>query len=75
MPKWGKALQSEHERLAEVLGEYVDGESGPGVEIVVADKVPHDVFMIGWIMDFKEEARDCAVRAGEFVDRIGSGVG
>ncbi|PLB54049.1 alpha/beta-hydrolase [Aspergillus steynii IBT 23096] len=65
-----EVLFHEHERLVEVLGEYVDREFEPGVELVVADKVPHDVFMIGWIMDFKEEARDCAVRAGKFVDRI-----
>lgn len=65
-----EVLFHEHEKLAEVLGEQVDGELDPGVELVVADKVPHEVLMIGWVMDFKE-ARDCAIKTGEFVNRIG----
>ncbi|KAH8432799.1 alpha/beta hydrolase [Aspergillus melleus] len=66
-----EVLYREHVRLAEMLREQGVGDRDPPVEIVVAEKVPHDVFMIGWIMDFKEEARDCARRAEEFVNGIG----
>ncbi|KAI9036887.1 alpha/beta hydrolase [Aspergillus affinis] len=69
-----EVLFHEHVRLVEVLGERRGGDGDPPVEIVVADKVPHDVFMIAWIMGFKAEARVCARKAGEFVDRIGGGV-
>ena len=34
--------------------------------------MPHDVLMIGWIMNFRKEARQCVIKAAEFVDQMQS---
>lgn len=40
------------------------------IELFVAKRVPHDILMIAWIMDFRKEGRECAIKAGELVNRL-----
>ena len=40
------------------------------IELFVAKRVPHDILMIAWIMDFRKEARECAIKAEEFANRL-----
>lgn len=62
-----EVLCEEHKELARVFAKVP--ENGGLVDLFVEGRVPHDVFMTGWILGFKEEARECAARAGEFVLR------
>ncbi|PWY74274.1 alpha/beta-hydrolase [Aspergillus heteromorphus CBS 117.55] len=65
-----EVLCHDHEKLAQVFRDVAGNPSR--VEFYVEDKVPHDVLMIGWIMGFKDEARHCAARAGEFLRQVDS---
>ncbi|KAI3572481.1 Alpha/Beta hydrolase protein [Fusarium oxysporum f. sp. albedinis] len=63
-----EVLFQEHEKLAEDFQALVKDESL--VELFVEHRVPHDVLMVGWIMDFRAEARECAIKAGEFISQV-----
>ncbi|KAL4989433.1 Alpha/Beta hydrolase protein [Aspergillus falconensis] len=63
-----EVLFEEHVKLARGL-EGLARKEAP-VELFVAKGVPHDIMMIAWIMGFEKEARECATKAGEFVDRL-----
>lgn len=59
-----EVLCEEHKELARVFATIPENQHS--VDLFVMDRVPHDVFMTGWILGYKEEARECAVKAGEF---------
>lgn len=63
-----EVLFEEHLRLSQVFQSIPENMSS--VKFYMEDKVPHDVLMIGWIMNFREEARLCALQAGEFVRHL-----
>ena len=65
-----EVLFQEHKQLAQNFLERVQNEFV--VDLFVEDKVPHDVLMIGWIMNFRKEACECATKAGNFVSRMQS---
>lgn len=60
-----EVLCQEHRELAKVFRKIPQNMSS--VALFVEDNVPHDVLMVGWLMNFREEARRCSERAGEFV--------
>jgi acetyl esterase/lipase len=60
-----EVLCQEHRELAHVFRKMPQNESS--VELFVEENVPHDVLMVGWLMNFRKEARRCSERAGEFV--------
>ncbi|KAJ5469640.1 hypothetical protein N7539_009258 [Penicillium diatomitis] len=43
------------------------GHNEAMVDLYVSEPTPHDLFMIGWIMGFQKEARECAEVAGTFI--------
>ncbi|KAM0328886.1 hypothetical protein ACHAQA_005302 [Verticillium albo-atrum] len=51
---------------------FVEGFRGVGTDIdfYVEDDAPHDVIMMGARIGFEQEAKKCAVKAGEFLKRI-----
>lgn len=61
-----EVLAPEHKKMAQSL-QNMTKDDNSRVELFVEDKVPHDVLMVGWILGFREEAKQCASRAGEFV--------
>ena len=63
-----EVLFKDHVELARDLQKLVQNEVP--IELFVAKGVSHDILMIAWIMDFKKEARDCAIKAGQFVNRL-----
>ncbi|RAL14719.1 alpha/beta hydrolase [Aspergillus homomorphus CBS 101889] len=65
-----EVLFPDHQQLVQRFQKMAS--NGPRIELVVEEKVPHDVLMIGWIMRFYQEAEACAKRAGEFVQRVES---
>ncbi|CAI7592701.1 unnamed protein product [Penicillium glandicola] len=58
----------EHDRLARHLGKMRQNEGR--VEYFVQDLLPHDVLMVAWILNFRKEADQCAVKAGTFLSRM-----
>ncbi|KAJ5620600.1 hypothetical protein N7510_004584 [Penicillium lagena] len=60
-----EVLCQEHQELANAFRKLPQNTSS--VEFFVEENVPHDVLMIGWLMGFRNEARRCSERAGEFV--------
>ncbi|KAJ5162112.1 hypothetical protein N7492_007504 [Penicillium capsulatum] len=42
----------------------------PLVKLYVEETVPHDLLMIGWVFNFRKEARRCCMKAGEFLDHV-----
>lgn len=62
-----EVLLQNHEQLASTFQHLPQNEER--VELFVEESVPHDVLMVGWIMGFREEARRCAITAGEFATR------
>lgn len=64
-----EVLAPEHIKLAQKLQDMTKDDNSR-VKLFVEDKVPHDVLMVGWILGFREEARQCALRAGEFVNKV-----
>lgn len=62
-----EVLCDEHKELARVFAKIP--ENADSVDLFVQDRLPHDVFMTGWILGFKEEGRECAARAGKFLLR------
>lgn len=64
-----EVLYQEHREFAQIFKALPQNELM--VDFFVSETTPHDVFMIGWIMGFKKEARECAEKAGEFVKRLG----
>ncbi|RAK96831.1 alpha/beta-hydrolase [Aspergillus ibericus CBS 121593] len=65
-----EVLCQDHEKLAQEFQKLEGNQSR--IELFVEGRVPHDVLMIGWIMGFKDEARHCAIGAGEFLRRVES---
>ena len=63
-----EVLFKDHEKLARDFKGLAQNKVP--IELYVAKGVPHDVLMIAWMMDFKKEARECAIKAGEFVNRL-----
>ena len=63
-------LFNEQQQLARKFGEIAQSESP--VELLVEKNSPYDVLMIGWITHLDKEARGCAAKAGEFMNRISS---
>lgn len=63
-----EVLCEENREFAEIFKDFP--ENGSLVELFVSEPTPHDVFMIGWVMGFKKEARECAERAGQFVTKL-----
>ncbi|PYI28981.1 alpha/beta-hydrolase [Aspergillus indologenus CBS 114.80] len=63
-----EVLFPDHQELVRRFQESARNESQ--IELVVEEKVPHDVLMIGWIMKFQQEAEACARQAGDFVRRV-----
>ncbi|KAI2958560.1 hypothetical protein CBS147482_2322 [Aspergillus niger] len=68
-----EVLCQDHEKLVQEFQKLPGNESS--IDLVVEEKVPHDVLMIGWIMGFKDEARHCATKAGEFLRRVDASPG
>lgn len=62
-----EVLCEEHKELARVYAKVPENDHF--VDLFVVDRVPHDVFMTGWILGYKKEARECAAKAGEFLVR------
>lgn len=60
-----EALCQEHQELARVFKSMPHNRFS--VELFVVENVPHDVLMVGWLMNFRKEARQCSEKAGEFV--------
>lgn len=60
-----EVLYEEHKELARIFADLP--ENAHSVDLFAEDIVPHDVFMTGWILGFKKEARECAAKAGEFL--------
>lgn len=60
-----EVLCQEHRELAHVFRKLPQNMFS--VEIFVEENVPHDVLMVGWLLNFRKEARRCSERAGEFV--------
>lgn len=63
-----EVLFEEHLRFAQVFQRLP--ENMASVKFYMEDKVPHDVLMVGWIMNFEKEARLCAIKAGGFVRHL-----
>lgn len=63
-----EVLSQGHRELADVFMKLPQNESL--VEFFSEDNVPHDVLMIGWIMNFRKEARECCMKAGDFLHRL-----
>jgi acetyl esterase/lipase len=63
-----EVLCEEHREFAQIFQGFSQNTSL--VDFFVSETTPHDVFMIGWIMGFKKEARECAERAEEFVTKL-----
>lgn len=61
-----EVLFEEHERLAREFQRLRENESRIG--FFWEERIPHDVLMVGWIMDFRDEGRRCACEAGKFVN-------
>lgn len=64
-----EVLAPEHIKMAQSL-QNMTKDDNSRVELFVENKVPHDVLMVGWILGFREEAKRCASRAGEFVGQV-----
>ncbi|KAJ5377629.1 uncharacterized protein N7496_005038 [Penicillium cataractarum] len=64
-----EVLCQEHREFAQIFKALPQNESL--VDFFVSETTPHDLFMIGWIMGFEKEARECAEKVGEFVNRLG----
>ncbi|EPS26763.1 hypothetical protein PDE_01702 [Penicillium oxalicum 114-2] len=60
-----EVLCEEHREFAQIYKSF--GENDALVGFHCSEPVPHDLFMIGWIMGFKKEARECAEAAGNFL--------
>ncbi|KAJ5782652.1 hypothetical protein N7457_004426 [Penicillium paradoxum] len=60
-----EVMSQEHERLARNFGKMQQNEGR--VEYFVQDRVPHDILMVAWILNFRKEAGQCAVKAGMFL--------
>jgi acetyl esterase/lipase len=63
-----EVLCQAHQELAYAFGKLPQNASS--VELFVEENVPHDVLMVGWIMNFREEARRCSERAGAFMTGV-----
>lgn len=63
-----EVLCQEHRDLTEALLEVPQNESA--VKLYVEENVPHDILMVGWIMNFREETRRCCIKAGEFLEHL-----
>ncbi|KAL4772672.1 Alpha/Beta hydrolase protein [Aspergillus nidulans var. acristatus] len=68
-----EVLFKDHKKLAQGLKELAQNDEL--IELFVTRGVPHDVLMIAWIMGFQKEARESAIKAGEFVNRLSNRVG
>jgi acetyl esterase/lipase len=65
-----EVLCQEHRELAEVFKKIPQNLSS--VALFVEENVPHDVLMVGWLLNFRKEARRCSEVAGEFVKGLPS---
>ena len=65
-----EVLCQEHRELAEVFKKMQQNLSS--VAFFVEENVPHDVLMVGWLLNFLKEARRCSEVAGEFVKGLPS---
>jgi acetyl esterase/lipase len=65
-----EVLYQEHREFAQIFKALPQNRLL--VESFVSETTPHDVFMIGWIMGFQREARECAEKAADFVKRLGN---
>jgi hypothetical protein len=63
-----EVLCQAHQELVYAFGKLPQNASS--VELFVEENVPHDVLMVGWIMNFRKEARRCSERAGTFVTGV-----
>lgn len=63
-----EVLCEEHKELARVFASLPGNASS--VDFFVEELVPHDVFMVGWILGFKKEAHELAAKAGGFLSRL-----
>lgn len=60
-----EVMCQEHDRLARRLVKVQQNEGR--VEYFAQDLMPHNILMVGWILNFRKEADQCAVKAGSFL--------
>lgn len=63
-----EVMCQEHDRLVRHLAKLPQNEHR--VEFFVQDIIPHDILMVAWILDFKKDADQCAVKAGTFLTQV-----
>jgi acetyl esterase/lipase len=63
-----EVLFQEHEEPVKRFREIA--KDGTHIGLFVEDKVPHDVLMVAWFLDFQQEARRCASQAADFSTRV-----
>jgi acetyl esterase/lipase len=64
-----EVLFEEQKELAARFEKILGNEKA--VELVISEGTPHDVLMIAWLLGFKKEAKECAERAGSFIEAAG----
>lgn len=60
-----EVLYQEHQELVHVFRKLPQNMSS--IDLYVEENVPHAVLMIGWLLNFRKEARRCSEKAGDFV--------
>ncbi|KAJ5986939.1 hypothetical protein N7451_011304 [Penicillium sp. IBT 35674x] len=63
-----EVLCQDHRDLVYAFQQLPQNKSA--IKLYVEESVPHDVLMIGWLMNFRQEARRCSEKAGEFLREI-----
>ncbi|KAJ5558844.1 Alpha/beta hydrolase fold-3 [Penicillium sp. DV-2018c] len=63
-----EVMCQEHDRMTRHLGKMQQNEDR--VEYFMQDHVPHDIIMVAWLLGFREEAEQCAIKAGTFLASV-----
>lgn len=63
-----EVLCQEHDWFARHFSKVQQNEQR--VEFFVQDLMPHDILMVAWILNFRKEADQCAVKAGMFLNQV-----